>query len=53
MPFSELKAVFFPREQPEESLEPATEVGPGHPSVALLAARVGPARLIDNAPLPG
>jgi pantoate--beta-alanine ligase len=36
-----------------ESLEPATEVGPGHQTVALLAARVGPARLIDNATLPG
>ena len=35
------------------SLERAVEVGPGHPTVALLAARVGPARLIDNAPLPG
>jgi pantoate--beta-alanine ligase len=36
-----------------DTLEPAIEVGPGHRSVALLAARVGPARLIDNAPLPG
>ncbi|WP_435017901.1 pantoate--beta-alanine ligase [Tundrisphaera sp. TA3] len=37
-----------------ETLEPAREVGPGHPpAVALLAARVGPARLIDNATLPG
>ena len=35
-----------------ETLEPALEVGPGHRTVALLAARVGPARLIDNAPCP-
>jgi pantoate--beta-alanine ligase len=35
------------------SLEPALEVGPGHSTVALLAARFGPARLIDNAILPG
>jgi pantoate--beta-alanine ligase len=36
-----------------DTLVPAIEVGPGHRSVALLAAKVGPARLIDNAPLPG
>jgi pantoate--beta-alanine ligase len=36
-----------------ETLEPAREVGPGRRTVALLAAQVGPARLIDNAPLPG
>jgi pantoate--beta-alanine ligase len=36
-----------------ETLEPALEVGPGRRTVALLAARVGPARLIDNAILPG
>ena len=36
-----------------ETLEPAREVGSGRRTVALLAARVGPARLIDNAPLPG
>jgi pantoate--beta-alanine ligase len=36
-----------------ETLEPAQEVGPGHRTVALVAARVGPARLIDNAVLPG
>ena len=36
-----------------ETLEPASEVGPTHPTVALVAARVGPARLIDNAALPG
>ena len=36
-----------------ESLEPAREVGPGRRTVALIAARVGPARLIDNATLPG
>ena len=35
------------------TLEPAERVGPGHPAVALVAARVGPARLIDNAILPG
>ncbi|WP_435006750.1 pantoate--beta-alanine ligase [Tundrisphaera lichenicola] len=36
-----------------ETLEPARAVGPGSRTVALLAVRVGPARLIDNAPLPG
>jgi len=36
-----------------DSLEPAAIVGPGRRTVALLAARVGPARLIDNAILPG
>jgi pantoate--beta-alanine ligase len=36
-----------------DTLEPARSVGPGHPAVALIAARVGPARLIDNATLPG
>lgn len=36
-----------------QTLEPAREVGPGQGTVALLAARVGPARLIDNAPLRG
>lgn len=36
-----------------DTLEPAVEVGPGRRTVALLAARVGPARLIDNATLPG
>jgi pantoate--beta-alanine ligase len=36
-----------------ETLEPASEVGPGHPAVAMVAARVGPARLIDNVALPG
>ncbi len=36
-----------------ETLDPARSVGPGRPTVALLAARVGPARLIDNAMLPG
>ncbi|MBX6316177.1 MAG: pantoate--beta-alanine ligase [Isosphaeraceae bacterium] len=35
------------------TLEPLTAVGTDRPAVALLAARVGPARLIDNAPLPG
>ena len=36
-----------------ETLERTSHVGSGHASVALLAARVGPARLIDNALLPG
>jgi pantoate--beta-alanine ligase len=36
-----------------DTLEPAREVGPGRVTVALIAARVGPARLIDNATLPG
>ena len=36
-----------------DTLEPALEVGPGRRTVALIAARVGPARLIDNATLPG
>ncbi len=37
-----------------DTLEPAVTLGPGRRrAVALLAARVGPARLIDNAPLPG
>jgi pantoate--beta-alanine ligase len=36
-----------------ETLLPIDEVGPGRRVVALLAARVGPARLIDNAILPG
>jgi pantoate--beta-alanine ligase len=36
-----------------DTLEPAREVGPGRRAVALIAARVGPARLIDNAILPG
>jgi pantoate--beta-alanine ligase len=35
------------------TLESTRHVGPGHASVALIAARVGPARLIDNAILPG
>lgn len=30
------------------TLRPITAIGPGHPAVALLAVRVGPARLIDN-----
>ena len=34
------------------TLEPALAVGPGREVIALLAARVGPARLIDNALLP-
>ena len=34
------------------TLESARQVGPGHAAVALVAARVGPARLIDNAILP-
>jgi pantoate--beta-alanine ligase len=36
-----------------DNLTTAVEVGPGHRVVALVAARVGPARLIDNALLPG
>ncbi|HWE39037.1 MAG TPA: pantoate--beta-alanine ligase [Isosphaeraceae bacterium] len=36
-----------------ETLVPLAEVGPDRPGVALVAARVGPARLIDNAALPG
>jgi pantoate--beta-alanine ligase len=36
-----------------ETLAPLTVVGPDRPGVALVAARVGPARLIDNAALPG
>ncbi len=35
------------------TLESTQEVGPGHGAVALIAAKVGPARLIDNAILPG
>lgn len=35
-----------------ESLERLEELSPGRPSVALLAVRLGPARLIDNAALP-
>ncbi len=35
-----------------DTLEPARDVGPGRRTVALLAAKVGPARLIDNALLP-
>ena len=35
-----------------EMLEPLHELGAGRRAVALVAARVGPARLIDNAPLP-
>jgi pantoate--beta-alanine ligase len=34
------------------TLEPTRVVGPGCRAVALIAARVGPARLIDNAALP-
>jgi pantoate--beta-alanine ligase len=34
------------------SLEPLAELSPGREAVALVAARVGPARLIDNATLP-
>lgn len=34
------------------TLEPVPTLGPGRRAVALLAARVGPARLIDNAFLP-
>ena len=33
------------------TLEPLSTLAPGRPARALLAARVGPARLIDNAPL--
>lgn len=33
------------------TLEPLDRLAPDRPAVALLAARVGPARLIDNAPL--
>ena len=36
-----------------DTLEPVRDVGPGRRTVALIAARVGPARLIDNATLPG
>ncbi len=36
-----------------DTLEALPRVGPGIRSVALIAARVGPARLIDNATLPG
>jgi pantoate--beta-alanine ligase len=36
-----------------ETLVPLTVVGPDRPGVALVAARVGPARLIDNAALSG
>lgn len=32
-----------------ETLERLAEIRPGRPAVALLAARIGPARLIDNA----
>ncbi len=35
-----------------ETLQPMDDLGPGRRAVALLAARVGPARLIDNALLP-
>jgi pantoate--beta-alanine ligase len=35
-----------------ETLGPAQQVGPGRRTVALLAAKVGPTRLIDNAILP-
>jgi pantoate--beta-alanine ligase len=35
-----------------ETLEPLDALGAGRAARALLAARVGPARLIDNAPLP-
>ena len=34
------------------TVEPVTFLEPGRPAVALIAARIGPARLIDNAPLP-
>jgi pantoate--beta-alanine ligase len=34
------------------SLEPLAELSPGREAVALVAAKVGPARLIDNATLP-
>jgi pantoate--beta-alanine ligase len=36
-----------------ESLTPIADLGAGRRAVALLAVRVGPARLIDNALLPG
>jgi pantoate--beta-alanine ligase len=36
-----------------DTLEPLAELGAGRRAVALVAARVGPARLIDNLPLPG
>ena len=36
-----------------DTLEPLKALGPGRRAVALVAARVGPARLIDNMPLPG
>ena len=36
-----------------ETLEPLTDLGAGRRAVALLAVRIGPARLIDNAILPG
>lgn len=36
-----------------DTLAPLASVGPDRPGVALVAARVGPARLIDNAALPG
>ncbi|WZO97016.1 pantoate--beta-alanine ligase [Isosphaeraceae bacterium EP7] len=36
-----------------ETLEPLATLGEGREAVALLAVRVGPARLIDNAILPG
>ena len=36
-----------------DTLGPIPRVGPGIRAVALVAARVGPARLIDNATLPG
>jgi pantoate--beta-alanine ligase len=35
------------------TMEPTRAVGPGCAAVALIAAKVGPARLIDNAILPG
>ena len=35
-----------------ETLEPLDRLGDGRRAVALVAARVGPARLIDNAPMP-
>jgi pantoate--beta-alanine ligase len=34
-----------------ETLEPLSTIDPGRPAVALVAARVGPTRLIDNTPL--
>jgi pantothenate synthetase len=36
-----------------DTLATAVEVGPGRRTVGLLAVKVGPARLIDNALLPG